>query len=337
MATIVLRTVKGSPLTIAEADANFTNINAEVGLKLDATEYTAADILTKLKTIDGAGSGLDADMVDGKNATSTNTASSVVARDSSGNFEANLITASFEGPLVGNVIGNVTGTVTGNATNVNGVVDISHGGTGATTVSGALAALGLTGSIAGQTPNNVNITGGSITGITDLAIADGGTGASSAAGARSNLGLVIGTDVQPFDSDLTALAAVSSNGLFTRTSAGVVTARSLTQGNGIVITNADGVSGNPTIALSTTVFNSVNALGTISTQNSNAVSITGGTITGASLSSVTLSSNAVTITGGTITGTTVNGNAVGANSVGARTISTAAPSGGVDGDIWYQY
>jgi hypothetical protein len=48
--------------------------------------------------------------------------------------------------------------------------------------------LGL-GSIATQAANNVSITGGSITGITDLAVADGGTGASDAATARTNLGL----------------------------------------------------------------------------------------------------------------------------------------------------
>jgi microcystin-dependent protein len=55
--------------------------------------------------------------------------------------------------------------------------------------SGATArtSLGL-GSIATQASNNVTITGGSITGITDLAVADGGTGSSTASGARSNLG-----------------------------------------------------------------------------------------------------------------------------------------------------
>lgn len=37
--------------------------------------------------------------------------------------------------------------------------------------------------------STINIDGGSITGITDLAVADGGTGSSTASGARSNLGL----------------------------------------------------------------------------------------------------------------------------------------------------
>ena len=46
------------------------------------------------------------------------------------------------------------------------------------------------GSLASQSAANVSITGGSITGITDLAIADGGTGASTAAGARTNLELI---------------------------------------------------------------------------------------------------------------------------------------------------
>lgn len=45
------------------------------------------------------------------------------------------------------------------------------------------------GTMATQPSNNVTITGGSITGITNLAIEDGGTGADTAAGARTALGI----------------------------------------------------------------------------------------------------------------------------------------------------
>ena len=80
-------------------------------------------------------------------------------------------------------------------------------GTNWVTESGADArtSLGL-GSIATQETDNVSITGGSITGITDIAIADGGTGASDITTARSNLGLEIGVDVQAYDADLADLA-----------------------------------------------------------------------------------------------------------------------------------
>lgn len=66
-----------------------------------------------------------------------------------------------------------------------GVVGVANGGTGASTASTARTNLGL-GSIATQNSNSVTITGGSITGITDLAVADGGTGASTALGAVTN-------------------------------------------------------------------------------------------------------------------------------------------------------
>ena len=63
---------------------------------------------------------------------------------------------------------------------ITGTLPIANGGTNATTASGARTSLGL-GTIATQDASSVAITGGSITGITDLAVADGGTGASTAA------------------------------------------------------------------------------------------------------------------------------------------------------------
>lgn len=54
---------------------------------------------------------------------------------------------------------------------------------------------------------------------------------------------------QPLDADLTAIAALSSTGLIARTGAGSVSARSVAGSSNISVTNGDGVSGNPTVAI----------------------------------------------------------------------------------------
>lgn len=53
---------------------------------------------------------------------------------------------------------------------------------------------------------------------------------------------------QASDADLTALAALATNGLIIRTGAGTAAARSVAAGTGLAVTNGDGVSGNPTVA-----------------------------------------------------------------------------------------
>ncbi len=55
------------------------------------------------------------------------------------------------------------------------------------------------------------------------------------------------------DPDLVAIAALSSNGLITRTGAGTAAARTVTGSTGLTVTNGDGVSGNPTLTLDATL------------------------------------------------------------------------------------
>lgn len=270
MATLVLRQTKGQPLTNSEVDGNFTNLNDELITKLPSATYTAADILTKIKTVDGLGSGLDADTLDGLNTSSTLPAttdkSSIVSRDATGNIGVNALTvagaltgagATFSGPVS-----------VGSITVATGSIPVVSGGTGATTAQNARTNLGLSiGSdvqayssnlqalttytpLADRLPYYTGASSSALTAFTSF----GRTlvGSADVFAARTNLGVVIGTDVQPFDSDLSALANITTNGLYVKTSNGTAVSRSIDGVSGeIVVSNGDGVSGNPTISVGT--------------------------------------------------------------------------------------
>lgn len=82
-------------------------------------------------------------------------------------------------------------------------------------------------------------------------------------------GAAVPSDIgaQPVDTDLTALAGLSSTGIIVRTGSGTATVRSVATASSsrITVTNGDGVSGNPTLDLatvsigSTGTFNKVTA------------------------------------------------------------------------------
>ena len=134
--------------------------------------------------------------------------------------------------------------------------------------------LGL-GSMATQAASSVNITGGTIAGVTLTGLDSGTTlqdngdatkqmrfelsGITTATtrtltvpNASGTIALTsdLTTGYQPLDSDLTAIAALSANGIIARTGTGTAAIRAITQpAAGITVTNGDGVSGNPTLAL----------------------------------------------------------------------------------------
>jgi len=114
------------------------------------------------------------------------------------------------------------------------------GSGGVTSVTGSGGTTGLT---LGGGPIT---TAGTLTLGGTLAVANGGTGAATTAAALITLG------AQPVDADLTAVAAISTNGIISRTGAGTVATRTITGSTGITVTNGDGVASNPAIALANT-------------------------------------------------------------------------------------
>lgn len=69
------------------------------------------------------------------------------------------------------------------------------------------------------------------------------------------------TDAQPLDSDLTAIAGLSTTGIIVRSGTGTALTRSIAvSGTGISLTNADGIAGNPTITSNATSANTVSTI-----------------------------------------------------------------------------
>lgn len=140
--------------------------------------------------------------------------------------------------------------------------------------SAARTSLGL-GTLATQDAGAVAITGGTISGVTitgvdsTTTIADnadstkklafevsgvttGTTRTLTVPNASGTIALTsdLAAGYQPLDSDLTAVAALAANGLIARTGTGTMAVRIIGMpAAGLSITNGDGVSGNPTVAL----------------------------------------------------------------------------------------
>lgn len=138
---ITYRLIKGAPLTNAEIDGNYTYIEEVLDTKLNSSDFTGAEILSRISDVDGALSGLDADKLDGKHSATTNTPDTVVVRDGSGNFAAGTITAELNGNA---------------ATVTNGVYTTSSFYVGTTQISASRSS-------ASQTLTGINIDGNAAT------------------------------------------------------------------------------------------------------------------------------------------------------------------------------
>ena len=129
---------------------------------------------------------------------------------------------------------------------------------------------------------SATITGGTITGITDLTVADGGTGSSNAAGARTNLGVAIGSDVQAYDPGLASIAGLTTaaNQSIYLTAADTYAAYSLTAAGRALLDDADAAAQRTTLGLG--------ALATLGTVDAS-------TITDGSVGTAELANSSVTI------------------------------------------
>lgn len=179
----------------------------------------------------------------------------------------------------------------------------THSPTEKLDVNGTVKATNFTGNGSGLTAidgNNITNSTISSTKISGtIAIADGGTASTSAAGARTNLGLVIGTNVQALDADLTDLADGSLTGskVGTGISGGNISDNTITSSKiSGTIAIADGGTASTTVAGARTSLGLV--IGTnVQAFDANLTDLADGTLTGSKVGSGIIASN---ITSGTL-------------------------------------
>jgi len=180
----------GDPLKVVrgtEIDTEYNNIATAVATKTD----NASAAITG-GAIDGATVGATTPAT-GSFTTlaasgTTTLAGALVGAATQAAFNTVSTTLNVGGAATAVNLGAATGTATVNNTTLAAkaiTASTTLAVTGTSTLTGAVTATaGVSGPI---TSSSVSITGGSITGITDLAVADGGTGASTAAGGLNNL------------------------------------------------------------------------------------------------------------------------------------------------------
>ena len=87
-----------APVKVADATLADEAVNkGQLDTKLPSSSYTASDVLAKIRTVDGSGSGLDADLLDGKQSSTGNVVNTVAVRDYNGDINARLLRTEWSG------------------------------------------------------------------------------------------------------------------------------------------------------------------------------------------------------------------------------------------------
>lgn len=293
-------------IPLAELDANFANVKASADTAIYVTGSNQSNI-TSLGTLTSLSVSGNTSLVN-LNATNAN-----ITNFYSGNITGTVRTAAqpqitslgiLTGLQVdGNTVLNGTLTMSSNAVIGNLTVSNQFLSSGNATVGGNLLVLG-----------NATIQGTTTT-------------YNSTAVSVNNLTITVGNNVS-------TSAAINGAGLnagnptvayirYSDTYQGWNTANNFVIGGNLFVSNANvpgillsstpaNATSNTQVATTAFVHNLVGTLGTMASQNANSVNITAGSINSLSVG------------------------LLGTNGYGAKTISTSVPSGGSDGDIWYQ-